>query len=159
MELIRHRVGTSISQESGRYVRLEDLTVYLPECFDRADRPENSEKFQFFCDKMEEFEKIQKELAEMFNISDVPNFSTKKELTSAFRRLAPEGICTTIGWGCNFRTLRNVIELRTSPHAEEEIRVLFGIVYDIVKDRYPNVFQDFETVDTNDGLRWIKKTA
>jgi len=38
-------------------------------------------------------------------------------------------VSTTIGWSCNVRALRHVIEMRTDPHAEEEIRVLFAKVY------------------------------
>jgi thymidylate synthase (FAD) len=32
-ELVRHRVGVAISQESGRYVRSDDISFYMPECF------------------------------------------------------------------------------------------------------------------------------
>ena len=151
MELIRHRVGVGISQESLRYVRLEDLTVYVPTCMTN-----DYEKYKFYCEKIEEFEEIQKQLADMFKINECKDFTTKKELTSAFRRLAPEGLTTTIGWSCNYRTLRHVITTRTSPHAEEEIRKLFIEVYNCVKYRHPNMLQNCEVIDTEDGLVWIK---
>ncbi|HNR37382.1 MAG TPA: FAD-dependent thymidylate synthase, partial [Candidatus Hydrogenedentes bacterium] len=79
----------------------------------------------------------------------------KKKLTSAFRRIAPDGVATTIGWSSNFRTLRHVIERRTDPAAEEEIRLVFGLVHEILRDRYPNVFGDY-TVELVDGLPWVK---
>ncbi|MCC6694999.1 MAG: FAD-dependent thymidylate synthase, partial [Candidatus Hydrogenedentes bacterium] len=74
---------------------------------------------------------------------------------SAFRRVAPEGLATTIGWSCNFRALRHVIEMRTAPDAEEELRVVFGKVYETVKDRYPSLMGDYE-VEMADGLPWVK---
>ena len=55
-------------------------------------------------------------------------FSVKKEVTSALRRLAPIGLSTDIVWTANVRTLRHVIEMRTAPGAEEELRLVFGLV-------------------------------
>ncbi len=69
--------------------------------------------------------------------------------------MAPIGVATTIGWSCNFRTLRHVIEHRTDPHAEEEIRLLFARVFELVRERYPNLFADYE-VEEVDGLPWVK---
>jgi hypothetical protein len=48
-----------------------------------------------------------------------------------------------------------VLENRTDPHAEEEIRYLFAEVFNVVKDRYPNLLGDYET-EMVDGLPWIK---
>ena len=108
-----------------------------------------------FTRTFEQLEALQRELAELYGIDDEARFSEKKKLTSAFRRLAPIGLATTIGWSCNFRTLRHVIEHRTDPHAEEEIRYLFGEVYQLVQARYPNLFQDYE-VEIVDGLPWVR---
>ncbi|HIA46386.1 MAG TPA: hypothetical protein EYN96_00100, partial [Candidatus Hydrogenedentes bacterium] len=71
------------------------------------------------------------------------------------RRVAPIGVATTIGWSCNFRTLRHVIEMRTEPSAEEEIRLVFSQVYDLLKDKYPNLLGDYEE-EMVDGLPWVK---
>ena len=59
------------------------------------------------------------------------------------RRIAPDGLATTIGWSANPRTLRWVLEMRTAPEAEEEIRLVFGKVGEILVARYPNLFGDF----------------
>lgn len=144
-ELVRHRVGTAISQESLRYVRLTELKAFFPSCLEEN---EDAKDFMEACFETMEF--WQKQLAEMFDIDNVEDFAKKKLLTSAFRRVAPIGLATNIGWSCNFRTLRHVIEMRTSPHAEEEIRHVFTQVYEIVKERYPNFFSDY-TVDMVDG--------
>jgi thymidylate synthase (FAD) len=149
-ELVRHRAGTAISQESLRFVRLDALSAYVP-----TQIRENEEGMEIFVKTFEQLEAIQKTLAEIYRIDESKSFEWKKKLTSAFRRAAPTGVATTMGWSCNFRTLRHVIERRTDPAAEEEIRLVFGMVYDTVKDRYPNLFADY-TVEVVDGLPWVK---
>lgn len=149
-ELVRHRAGTAVSQESLRYVRVEDLSAWVP-----THIRESEEGMELFVRTFEQLEEVQRSLAQIYGIAEEGAFDTKKKLTSAFRRLAPIGMATTIGWSCNFRALRHVIELRTDPHAEEEIRLVFGRVYEIVCERYPNLFSDYEVVDV-DGLPWVK---
>ena len=148
-ELVRHRAGTAISQESLRFVRLDALSAYVP-----MQIRENEQGMEIFTRTLEQLETLQRELAELYGI-DAENFGVKKKLTSAFRRIAPMGVATTIGWSCNFRTLRHVIEHRTDPHAEEEIRVLFAQVFEIVRKRYPNFFADYE-VEMVDEIPWVK---
>ena len=149
-ELVRHRAGTAISQESLRFVRLDRLSAYVPAVIE-----ENEEGMAVFVKTVEQLESLQQELARLYEIDDEKAFARKKKLTSAFRRLAPIGVATTVGWSCNFRTLRHVIESRTDPAAEEEIRLVFGMVYDCVKARYPNLLGDYE-VEMVDGLPWVR---
>jgi thymidylate synthase (FAD) len=149
-ELVRHRAGTAMSQESLRFVRLDALSAYVP----MAIR-ESEEGMTLFVKTIEQLEAVQQQLAQLYDVEHAASFDVKKKLTSAFRRVAPTGVATTIGWSCNFRTLRHVIERRTDPAAEEEIRVVFGMVYDQVKDRYPNLFADY-AVEMVDGLAWVK---
>lgn len=150
-ELVRHRAGVAISQESLRFVRLDRFSAYLPMLIE-----ENEAGMAVFVRTLEQLEAVQKQFADVYEI-DKPGhkFDYKKKATSAFRRVAPEGIATTIGWTSNFRTLRHVIERRTDPAAEEEIRAVFAAVYDIVKTRYPNVFADY-TAEIVDNLPWVK---
>ena len=116
---------------------------------------ESEEGMAIFARTLEELERIQNQLADVYGIADEPKFDRKKKLTSAFRRVAPEGLATTIGWSCNFRTLRHVIEMRTSPEAEEEIRLVFARVFELVQNRYPNLLGDYEVTEV-DGLPWVK---
>lgn len=149
-ELVRHRAGTAMSQESLRFVRLEHLSAYLP-----TQIRESEEGMEVFVRTFEQLEEIQQALAKTYAIDDEKTFDRKKKLTSAFRRLAPIGLTTAIGWSCNLRGLRHVIEVRTAPEAEEEIRVVFAKVYEIVRGRYPNVFGDYEA-EMVDGIPWVK---
>ncbi len=79
-------------------------------------------------------------------------FAVKKEVTSALRRLAPLGLSTDIVWTANARTLRHVVEMRTAPGAEEELRLVFGAVAETMLREAPGLFQDF--AQTGDGA-WV----
>ncbi|MEK6861386.1 MAG: FAD-dependent thymidylate synthase, partial [Nanoarchaeota archaeon] len=109
-ELVRHRVGTAISQESLRFVRLTDLDWYAPICIQ-----ESPEAMTIFTKTMEHLSLLQQEMSELFELDNKASFDEKKEITSAMRRIAPLGLATNIGWSCNMRTLRHVIEQRTAP--------------------------------------------
>ncbi|MFP4172179.1 MAG: FAD-dependent thymidylate synthase [Candidatus Hydrogenedentota bacterium] len=149
-ELVRHRAGTAVSQESLRFVRLDALSAYAP-----LHIQENDEGMAIFAKTLEQLEEAQRQLADVYGVADEKKFSVKKKLTSAFRRVAPIGLATTVGWSANLRALRHVIEMRTAPEAEEEIRLVFNKVYQLVKDRYPNAFGDYEAEEV-DGFPWVR---
>ncbi len=136
-ELVRHRAGMAYSQESLRYVRLDDIPFWIPES--AGANPEARKKF---LDVIDFLEKIQKDLAQIFKINEIEDFGQKKLLTSMFRRLAPIGVSTTIMVTGNLRAWRHIIAMRTSPHAEEEIRLVCGKIAEICKKEFPNIFQD-----------------
>lgn len=151
-EQVRHRAGWAYSQESLRFVRLTQLKYFVPTCI--ADDPWAR---QYFHEKFAEMEKWQAELADHFK-EDLAgsDFTKKKELTSAFRRIAPDGLATTIGVTCNIRALRHVIVSRTAPGAEEEIRVVYNEIANLVEQAYPNFFQDMvRSKDLNGELETV----
>jgi thymidylate synthase (FAD) len=151
-ELVRHRVGTAMSQESLRFVRLTEL-----KCFDfpRLKDELTEEEERYFRDvtetTFEYLEQVQKDLTVKFKLDDEQSFARKKKLTSRMRRLAPLGLLTNIGWSANFRTLRYIIPLRTHKSAEEEIRFVYADVGNICKQRWPNIFFDMEWHSDEDG--------
>ncbi len=148
---MRHRIGVAISQESLRFVRLTDLGQWLPTVI-----REDETAMTIFTQAFEGLEALQLKLAEHFKLDDPKmKFELKKIITSAMRRVAPIGLATTIGWSANPRALRWTIEMRTSPAAEEEIRLVFGKVAEIARTRYPNIFSDF-TTEMVGGLPWYK---
>lgn len=154
-ELVRHRVGTAISQESLRFVRFEDMGLWVPPCY--ADSPEAEEIFE---DAWKFLEGKYRELIEVAarmegKPFDQLSFHIKKKYTSAARRVAPIGVATNVGWSCNTRALRHIIEDRTDPGAEEEIRVVFGKIAEIAMGKWPNLFGDYE-VEMVDGLACYK---
>lgn len=135
-ELIRHRAGSAFSQESLRYVRLTDIGFRVPEALE----PVHDQVISI----VEQLEEFQVSAARELGIDEegVP-FHVKKEVTSALRRLAPIGLSTDIVWTANVRTLRHVIEMRTAEGAEEELRLVFDRVAEVVRAEAPGLFQDF----------------
>jgi len=150
-ELVRHRAGTAISQESLRFVRLTDLGFWPPLVI-----REHPEVMEIMFDAVKHLEVLQVKMAEVLDLDNPQKkFKDKKKLTSAMRRIAPEGLATTIGWSANLRAIRHVLEMRTDPGAEEEIRFVFGKVGEIMVKRYPNLFGDYE-VEEVEGMPWYK---
>jgi thymidylate synthase ThyX len=135
-ELVRHRAGSAFSQESLRYVRLTDIGFRVPPALEPV-----REQVLAIVEQLEEF---QVSAAAELGIDDegIP-FHVKKEVTSALRRLAPIGLSTDIIWTANARTLRHVIEMRTAPGAEEELRTVFDRVARMMQVEAPGLFQDF----------------
>jgi len=143
MELIRHRVGVSISQESLRYVRVTDLPIWIPPGLSDRQR-------ELWLDGVKTAEEHYLGLCETVEW-DILTMPQKKVLTSAFRRMLPDGMATHVIWGANHRTIRHVIEQRTAETAEVEIRDLFDRVAKIVTTRYPLIYQDFSSTTLADG--------
>lgn len=144
-ELVRHRVGVAISQESLRYVRLTDLGLWLPTCVEA--HPKMAALFQ---ETFENLEQLQLKMAEEFGLDDPEvDFNYKKQVTSAMRRIAPIGLATSVGWTTNHRNLRHVLQMRTSRHAEEEIRIVFAEVGKMCKEKWPNLYSDFSAEAVN----------
>jgi thymidylate synthase (FAD) len=82
---------------------------------------------------------------------DKMTFEQKKRVTSALRRILPDGIATNLIWTANHRTIRWVIEMRTHPSAEVEIRKVFGRVAEICMKDYPFLYGDFTVKQLDDG--------
>jgi len=70
----------------------------------------------------------------------VDNFELKKKLTSALRRILPNGQANEIAFSVNIRTLRHCVQIRTQRFAEWEIRAVFAQIYQLIKDKFPMVF-------------------
>jgi thymidylate synthase (FAD) len=148
-ELVRHRVGVAISQESLRYVRPTSLGFWLP-----PELEDKKTKVKAIVERMEE---NYRELESAYDW-DGMDFDVKKRITSALRRVAPDGMATSIIWTANHRTIRHVIAMRTAESAEVEIRYVFDKVARIMKERFPLIYQDFEHTDLPDNTRtWHPK--
>lgn len=153
-ELVRHRAGTAMSQESLRFVRMNRLNFWLPTCI-----RENKEAADLMTNTVLELEKKQDELARIYDIDNIKDFSRKKVLTSAFRRIAPIGLATSIIWTMNIRAARHLIQIRTSRHAEEEIRLVFDKVAEVMTTKFPAMFSDFTSTEVNGIREWSASHA
>jgi len=151
-ELVRHRPGVAISQESLRFVRLADIPFWFPEWAQQD--AELMKRATALLGQMEEF---QLWMADHFGLDvEGMNFEQKKHKTSFMRRFAPDGVATGLLWSANIRTLRHTIEARTDPGAEEEIRLLFGMIAKIMQAEAPALFGDYTVQDGAWVPRWRK---
>lgn len=148
-EIVRHRAGTAFSQTSGRYVRTDEVGMYLP-----ADIACNPAAFEIWKRAVGQMEENARELAEVTRINDKP-FSLKKKLTSAFRRIIGNGQANHIVVTANHRAWRHMIEMRTEPHAEEEIRVVFADISRQLRERFPTIYADAQVGEV-DGIEVTK---
>lgn len=147
-ELVRHRAGVAVSQESLRYVRMDDFGLWLPE--DPALTPElikacenHVELSERFCSWLSDQLGLDKSDAK---------FEYKKKWTSFIRRFAPQGMATTIGITINFRAMRHVLEMRTAESAEVEIRYVFDKIAEMAKEKWPALLSDFSK---NNKGEWV----
>lgn len=145
-ELVRHRVGTAFSQTSGRYVRTDVIKLVHDPILDPIK--------DLVTEAGLYLEDWYKKAVDKIGINDIKDFATKKKITSALRRLLPNGQSNEIGFSCNFRALRHLLTMRTSRHAEWEIRHVFNQFYDLLKDEYRTILFDAK-IEEVDGFREI----
>lgn len=145
-ELKRHR-HANISEQSFRYVRIVDIPFRMP-----PGLPEEVViAGKGVIERIEQFLAWANECCGLDNEGDETqvfkkpiHFEQKKQITSALRRFVPQGIATDLVWTANLRTIRHCIELRTEEGAEEEIRFLFNQVGEIMSEKAPFFFSDYE---------------
>lgn len=150
-ELNRHR-HPNISEQSLRYVRLDELRFRVPPVLKPMTQAALRDLVKY----------IESELAIMMDIEGIDDpdldFSHKKMITSALRRGVPMGISTEEVWTANLRDIRHVIEMRTSPGAEEEIRIVADKIATIMAAKAPFFFADYERFYQGEDLPPVWKT-
>jgi len=141
-ELVRHRIGTAFSQTSGRYVRPidEDGNGVLDFVMDPILEPVK----EIVLDTIGILEDQYTRMVEKMGINEMKDFTKKKKITSALRRILPNGQSNEIGFSVNLRSLRHIVMMRTGRHSEWEIRLVFEQVYNLVKEKFPLVFYGAE---------------
>lgn len=160
-ELVRHRVGTAFSQTSGRYVSVQDAELVLPPEMEEV-KMESRPSFtvvggrdkislgDLYREKLEELKQLVAAGRKALDLDNKP-MAERKWWTSQLRRIMPAGQTNEIGWSANVRALRHLIEMRTSRHAEWEIRLVFNQVAELVQKRWPLMLYGAKT-ETHDGM-------
>lgn len=150
-ELVRHRAGCAYSQESLRYVMPEDLGFFLPSII------KNSENASQIISDMKRaiagIEDGHNDARVEANFEDM-KFTDKKKWTSALRRILPQGMSTAIMCTMNLRAARHMVQMRTSRHAEEEIRIVYNKVGELLEKELPILFGDFTKEEVDGILEW-----
>lgn len=135
-ELIRHRVGTAISQVSSRYVdQVEhNLGYYLSPELDSEDVAARRYTIAICEDHYHNlFDKLRKKGMKA------------KEARSIARHELHGSAGTALVWTCNARELNHIFSLRGSIHADPEIRTLAVELWRQVKD--VEIFSHWEEVN------------
>lgn len=130
-ELVRHRVGTAFSQTSGRYCTVEDAMLVLPEELEEAGIAGEMRIL------LNQIKRHVTKWRTKLNLDDEKDFNRKKRLTSALRRIMPNGATNEIGWSVNIRSLRHILTMRSARHAEWEMRAVMHDVGTIIEERIP----------------------
>jgi thymidylate synthase (FAD) len=136
-ELVRHRVGTAMSQTSGRYVRYDNIKFWIPPSIYELGVADH------FKDIIAATEDTIRGIYDGLDINNEKNFSIKKKITSAIRRIAPNGLANNILFSFNGRSLRHILKMRTSPQAEEEMQFVMKILQYKMEKEFPSLLQDF----------------
>jgi thymidylate synthase (FAD) len=156
-ELVRHRAGFGYSQLSQRYVDEGDARYVVPPLYQ-----ENRELQQKWQQTIELIRKTYVELAEATTQyvqqkhPEMPARDRRKWARQAARSILPNACETKIFVTGNSRAWRHFLELRGSPHADTEIRLLAVEVYKAMKKESPNIFHDIELVDEPDGMPAVR---
>ena len=127
-QLVRHRIA-SYSQRSQRYVDEGEFDYVVPPSIEGSEeaKREFEETMDFLIKKYEQLKDIG---------------VTKEDA----RFVLPNACTTTIVVTMNARSLRNFLKVRMEKHAQWEIRVLAGKMYDLVQKVAPELFEDLQTL-------------
>ncbi|GIK23721.1 MAG: flavin-dependent thymidylate synthase [Ignavibacteriota bacterium] len=150
-ELVRHRAGFGFSQLSQRYVDESVAEFVEPDCI--GDDPELHEIFRAAVEQSQQaYIRLTEGLTRKF--ADVPDATLRRKMArQAARSVLPNATETKIFVTANARALRHFIELRCNEHAETEIRIVAGMVLEILQKEAPNLFGDYAFVELPDGTR------
>lgn len=144
----RHRNG-SFNEISGRYVEIKN-EYYIPEI-------ENI-KEQSTLNKQSTGNKVISSLANKFleivaklrmNFIDYDTLVSQGLAREQARIILPLSTYTEFYWYVNLRSLLNFIELRNSPHAQDETREYAKAINEIAKQIFPWTMEAFEDFTLN----------
>ena len=141
-ELVRHRAGFAYSQLSQRYVDESDCAFVMPPLV--RDQPPEA--------RVAWIRMVEEAAANYTVLSDQLETParTRKQVREASRSVLPNATETKIVMTANARAWRHMLEMRTSPHADREIRELAIAILRLFQQEAPEFFQDFTITD--DGL-------
>lgn len=135
-ELVRHRVGTAMSQTSGRYVRYDKIKFWIPPSIYELGVADH------FKDIINAIEETVVGIYDGLGIEKMRDFNIKKKITSAVRRIAPNGLANNILFSFNGRSLRHILNMRMSEAAEEEMQIVMKQLAGKLKPIFPSLLQD-----------------
>lgn len=159
-EIVRHRAGTAYSQLSQRFVSGKVLRF--------VERPEYQQHpglHKRFCERIDraarEYEDVADELLALQKegdhlLSAEARTDRRKRVQQTARSVLPNESETLLVMSGNVRAWRHVIEMRTDPHAESEIRDLFFRIFLCLRLAEPILFSDYTLETFPDGTYGVR---
>lgn len=143
-EWIRHRVGFSYNEESGRYVELRP-DFYIPE----EARTQVGKPGQYTFERHPErgVEEWFKGMLKYHSEQGYDLYRTALELGIAkeqARLFLSLNLYTEFRWTCNARSLMNFLALRAHKDAAGEIQTYAGAIEQIFSEKMPTIHRAFE---------------
>lgn len=142
-EWVRHRIGTSTNEESGRYVQLRP-DFYIPEvCRTQFGKP-GAYSFKPFEDLASADNirfLIEAHCKESYRLYE--NLMKQGLAKEQARMVLPVNVYTEIRWTANSRSLMNFLSLRNEENAMYEIRMYARAMEEIFSKHMPNVHKAF----------------
>jgi len=135
---MRHRVGWSYTERSGRYTK-RSSKIYLPPVLKEFDK-ENQNNIAIIFDLID------------YAYKHMLDNGVKKEDA---RVILPLGEMTEFFCTANLRAILHFLELRLNDRAQEEIRVLALQLYDIVKQVVPYTIEKWDEKRERKSRRFV----
>ncbi|MFM1802955.1 MAG: hypothetical protein RJA81_2307, partial [Planctomycetota bacterium] len=153
-ELVRHRAGFGYSQLSQRFVDESECSFVIPPVIGE-DPDLKAIWMEAVRSAQDSYQKLSDGLAA--KMSDIEDKTLRrKRAREAARSVLPNATETKIFVTGNGRALRHFIEMRGDVAADMEIRRLAVAVLKVLQAASPNLFGDYELVETEDGIQAVK---
>jgi len=144
-ELVRHRVGTAISQRSTRYCDEGDAKFVVH----AADQTTTEKIVDIDAQTAAAYEAIY----DAAKKEGVP----EKQARAAAARVLPHGLETELIWSCNLRSLRTILDQRATDAADAEIRELAVELWHKTVAHVPAYLTEYDLFPAKDGLGQVLK--
>lgn len=153
-ELVRHRAGFAISQQSQRFVDMKKSRFVVPPIllylWGNVDCTEAKEWMDDKLHALEAYEAQQTYITEALLEEGRSKARVRKLANEAARAELPNATETKLVWTGNFRGLRHVLDIRGSAEADLEIKRLQIALLTEVSRIAPEVFHDIELAEITD---------
>jgi thymidylate synthase (FAD) len=160
-ELVRHRVGTAISQRSTRYVdESESEWCWHPLIADALQEKQVGPTCLDLCQSScrNAYSAVVELVQAYLEAKGTDRLAARKQARGAARGVLGNALETALVWTANLRALRNVIEQRASVHADAEIRLLANALLDAAWPVCPEYLCDYTRDDCPDGIGYAVST-
>lgn len=142
-EHVRHRIGFSINEESGRYVEMRP-DFFIP----KELRTQEGKPGAYTFVKCEDYDLVDEFMWDLSEHSHrgytyYKYYLEKGVAKEQARLFLGLNLYTECRWTCNARSLMNYLTLRNAPDAMEEIKLYAQALEEIFEQQMPNVHKSF----------------